>query len=553
MSILEELLYLSFAFALCMSLYFNLMQAQLLRRVKSQSTVARGTQHRQASFGTHKIHKMVDQLEVAMKGLATSNYWTQNHQKCHSLYKVKLRNEFGQIRGLLNELKQLRYDADSFVAEQPSSVLCAQLDLTSVWEALTNFASFHGVELRIDFDEQCVVALPNSVLGKLIKEIVVNAIVHNHESTVVRVDGGVYGSNLIINVRDNGVGIPKEVVSKVWDTASDSKATQRRRTDENFYLDLPTVITTLQAFKGKVEINSSVRHGTHIRLYVPIQELENCAELLTDSEKTQELGTSYLKVNNASLVLFVNFSGGRLCQELVEANLSHYNISTVNSGDQALVEIANRNVQLLVLDTDIEYEQAMQLSSIVRASRKTRDIPIVLLTFAIPQDIRLEFLRKGMTNILEKPVQKEEVSAMLKACLSRLKHTSAVVEEALATYTIRTSEIDFSNTSDDFAKNFESIVEDHYADSDFSRGNCASMLCMSEQTLHRRIRENFDTNFRSYVQEFRMQKAREMLLNGESVTNTSLNVGINSLSNFTRNFRATFGYPPSKLSKRTIR
>ena len=54
-----------------------------------------------------------------------------------------------------------------------------------------------------------------------------------------------------------------------------------------------------------------------------------------------------------------------------------------------------------------------------------------------------------------------------------------------------------------------------------------------------------------YLVRLRLQRARWMIEQGESVTRACYSVGFNNLSHFIRSFRAHFGCAPSRLRKRT--
>lgn len=575
LDIFYEAIYVVGAFALCVSLYVNLMQIRIIREVKHQTILlTKNACDKPKVINNNKLFTMANQLETAVKGLATSNYWTQNHEQCPSLYRTKLRNELGQVRNLLHTLRHFQFNntecdaaIDDITAQTSVTFENNTLDLSSVQKALFEFADFHHCKLSISLSEKCILLMPNSTFCKVLKELVVNAVVHNDEHTNILVYGGVCENNLVINILDNGRGMPLAQLNDIWFKVENACALHRRSADTYVFTDLPAAICTIKSFGGDVEINTALEYGTNVRVFVPLKDktsddatdkcetdgsvnsntkpLENVLQIAASAEKT----SAFQQLHNPAL-LVINFSNSYVFKDTRASILPNHDVCLVETIDEAITMLSTRNVKLVLCDIDVEYDKALELSSLMMASPKIRDIPIVLLAFAIPQDLRIKLLRAGITNLLEKPVRIEEIMAISRACIDEVKAAENNVEEALATYTIEKSVVSASNVDNEFVDKFQNIIEQYYADQEFNRARCAALLFMSEKTLHRRIRTYFDSNFRSYLQKHRMVKAREILLSGESVTYTSLNVGIPSLSNFTRNFRLHFGYPPSKLSKR---
>jgi AraC-like DNA-binding protein len=77
-------------------------------------------------------------------------------------------------------------------------------------------------------------------------------------------------------------------------------------------------------------------------------------------------------------------------------------------------------------------------------------------------------------------------------------------------------------------------------------------VAVSPYHLHRAFTRVFGETPHAYLTRIRLERARQLLLGGMSVTGASLEVGFESLSSFSRLFRARFGAAPSSVRRAPI-
>ena len=90
-------------------------------------------------------------------------------------------------------------------------------------------------------------------------------------------------------------------------------------------------------------------------------------------------------------------------------------------------------------------------------------------------------------------------------------------------------------------------VSDHYT-SEISLDDLAGACCMNRSYFCRRFREITGRTAISYVNEYRLTKARGLLMTGDlSVSDVALECGFSDSNYFTRIFSKYYGMSPSKL------
>ncbi|MBL0110800.1 MAG: AraC family transcriptional regulator [Saprospiraceae bacterium] len=106
-----------------------------------------------------------------------------------------------------------------------------------------------------------------------------------------------------------------------------------------------------------------------------------------------------------------------------------------------------------------------------------------------------------------------------------------------------------------FDDSWISKVEHHYQQC-LSKGNLkvksiADHFSISERQFHRKVKQYTDLTPNRFLQEMRLQKAKNMLLQSKAITVKEVGyaIGFNNSRYFSNLFMKRFGIRPSKISK----
>jgi AraC-like DNA-binding protein len=91
-------------------------------------------------------------------------------------------------------------------------------------------------------------------------------------------------------------------------------------------------------------------------------------------------------------------------------------------------------------------------------------------------------------------------------------------------------------------------IEEHF-DRNLSLGELAAAACLSPYHFHRLFVKNTGASPHEYLMQIRIRKARELLLEGKSITSTALETGFGDQSHFTRFFKRAVGIAPGRFVK----
>ena len=110
------------------------------------------------------------------------------------------------------------------------------------------------------------------------------------------------------------------------------------------------------------------------------------------------------------------------------ATLLHYNlekegyeVGVASDGEEALVQVDERQPDLLVLDWMLPKVSGIEVCRRLRSRAETRNLPIIMLTARGEESDRVRGLDTGADDYLSKPFSMAELSARIRAVLRRIR------------------------------------------------------------------------------------------------------------------------------------
>lgn len=141
--------------------------------------------------------------------------------------------------------------------------------LTETVSAIRNQFESTKISIRLNKKQVPAVALSQADLGQVLQNILTNALQSMPAGGVIHIKTAPDPENnrVIIECRDDGVGIPKEVIARVFEPFF---TTKHRGLEKSSGLGLSIVYSIVKACHGEVEIKSDLRKGTLVRLALPL-------------------------------------------------------------------------------------------------------------------------------------------------------------------------------------------------------------------------------------------------------------------------------------------
>lgn len=91
------------------------------------------------------------------------------------------------------------------------------------------------------------------------------------------------------------------------------------------------------------------------------------------------------------------------------------------------------------------------------------------------------------------------------------------------------------------------LIEKHYKSCEFNVRKLVSLIALSERQLQRKIKYIFDLTPAEFIRNYRLYKAKPLLIDGKPIANVADMVGFTSANYFTRCFKLLFGITPTQF------
>src|ERR671915_1438496 len=110
-----------------------------------------------------------------------------------------------------------------------------------------------------------------------------------------------------------------------------------------------------------------------------------------------------------------------------------FDVVTARGGAEALVRVAETVPDLVVSDIRMPGMDGYQLARQLRSSPRTALTPVVFLTAKDETGDRVEGFRSGVDAYLTKPFEPDELVAVIRSILSRVRRTHAEIARLVGT------------------------------------------------------------------------------------------------------------------------
>ena len=411
-------------------------------------------------------------------------------------------------------------------------------------------------------------------LATVLSNLLTNALKFTPEGGTVRVTVGDGEKGAEVRVRDTGIGIAKEKLPHIFDRFYQVEDVHRHE-HEGAGLGLALAKELTELHGGTIEAISEGESGfgTEFRVTLPklpwkdedaLQEsgwpetsgdelpapwdphgLHLEAAALPDAYGPPEpdAPTSDALTSDAPTVLLVEDNAD--VRAYLRTHLApSYQLLEAADGADALEKARTHKPDLVLSDVMMPEMDGMELCHRLKADGTLRDVPVLLLTAKADEASRIDGLRLGADDYIEKPFSIDVLKARIDNLLAtrralRVQYRRELVVQPRAVTALSADEA--------FLENVQDVVERHLGWSGFTADVFAREVGLSKSQLGRKLRALTGTSPAAFVREFRLQRAAQMLRRKTgTVAEVAYAVGFNDVDHFGKLFKKKFGVPPSQ-------
>ena len=221
-------------------------------------------------------------------------------------------------------------------------------------------------------------------------------------------------------------------------------------------------------------------------------------------------------------------------------------IHQARSGPEAVALFMEHRPQVLILDIEMPGSTGLEAARQIRSS----GLPCMIL-FLTAYD-KFSYAREAIAlravDYLLKPYEAQELILSVEEALNLYARTSGNPDLHLSFAQDPEDEEDpSSHRMGQVRENIERYIRKHYT-SELSMQDVAKAMNYSEAYFCKLFKQCFKVNFSAWLNEFRVEKAKEMLLQSRmSIREISLACGYTDANYFARVFKRITGKTPSEF------
>lgn len=369
---------------------------------------------------------------------------------------------------------------------------------------------------------------------------------------------------IIIQVRDNGIGIPKDRQKGLFHRFYDGEYRNRNTFGTGIGLSLTRDLVYLH--NGSISFESEEGKGTtffielpinkeafaqsqideknKINIHIPQSVILDFSEL--EQKSTEELAQEREAEENSYKLLVVedNVELLMLMQQLLRHN---YRVYTAQNGREALQVVHSTDLDLIISDVMMPEMNGYELTEAVKSDQDYSHLPIILLTAKIQDTDREEALKVGADDYIAKPFRLSDLQLRIDNIIANRQRIQREFKQQTIAETKQKVQ-ETPSPDNEFLKRAIQCVNDHLDDADFDRDAFAREMGASQSTLYNKLRATTGMNVSSFIRNMRMKAIDDIIRQQPDlrVSDLAYKVGFKDPKYFATTFKKEFGMQPKE-------
>jgi CheY-like chemotaxis protein len=245
-------------------------------------------------------------------------------------------------------------------------------------------------------------------LNQVFANLLNNAAKYTNEGGQITLTASVQGQQAVVSVRDNGLGIPSEMLTQVFGLFQQT-AESRSKAKGGLGIGLSMVQRLVQMHEGSVEARSEgVNKGSEFIIHLPLlQDAESkpqCRMELRGTGESRLAGCSVLVVDD-------NQDAANTLATMLETDGA--TVRLAYTGIAALAALENYRPNVIVLDIGLPDISGYEVARRIREMPELKDVHLIALSGWGQESDRKKSSISGFNEHLTKPVDIAALEALL--------------------------------------------------------------------------------------------------------------------------------------------
>ena len=358
-----------------------------------------------------------------------------------------------------------------------------------------------------------------------------NAVKYSEEGATISLGISAEEGSVQIVVSDDGVGIPEQDQSLVFQRMFRSPSTAEMR--EGTGLGLYLIKRYLELMNGNIELYSKEGEGTSFIVTLPLSEKSLANLNLQGSESDLTKPKILVVEDNIQISSFLS--------ELLKDD---YTCLFAENGRSGLSLALTFMPDLIIADEMMPVMKGLEMVNRLKQNPRLQTIPIIMLTAKSDRNTEYESVKSGVDVFMPKPFEPSVLLERIKQLLGMRKD----LQEKMRIKSLsETKPIEAESVSEKQIATIAETIEKYISDPELNVNTLSEKTGINSKQLYRVIKKYIGTSPLEYIRRVRLQKAAMLLGQHRfTVSEVSYMVGFKTPSYFAKCFQGQYGVKPSE-------
>ncbi|MBV4357291.1 response regulator [Parasegetibacter sp. MAH-26] len=448
---------------------------------------------------------------------------------------------------------------------------CSQIDLVAFIKDITTYFSEVANEKQItlrfhsDFDRKDAV-IDLDKFETVIYNLLANAFKFTADRKVinVRILRTEKPEEVLIEVSDQGAGVPKEKIDKIFDLFYEYEGAGHQNKN-GLGIGLALSKQLVELHNGTIHAKNNTNGGLTVKIMLPIVDharLHQEKDLTItvagpdvsadfENSKTGQFtdGDRPAAFESTTQILLVEDNAD--LQFFLKSQLADYfKVEVAKNGLEGLQKAKLLLPDLILSDIMMPEMDGLEMLSLLKKDSLTSHIPVILLTAKSAVESQIEGLNTGADYYITKPFSHDFLIAAIQNQIKKQQRVLQSLLENRKVVQIGPEDVAILPLDEQFLKKVASIVEDKMIESDFDIDTVAETLAMSRSSFYKKFKSLTGIAPVEFVREMRLKKSLYYFDAGyTNISEVAYMVGFNDPKYFGYCFKIKFEMTPKNYMK----
>lgn len=380
-----------------------------------------------------------------------------------------------------------------------------------------------AIDLIYDFRfDKLWVKVDTEKIAKILFNLLSNAIKYTAEGYIeITVDKTEENHQqlIIIQVKDTGIGIPKEQQQYIFDRFYNSTNSVNV---SSYGIGLSHCKDLIDVMQGSIEVQSQTGNGTVFTVKIPVVV---CPELPQNIGKTENAKPILSDITKKYTLLIVE-DNSEMIQYISDCLSNRYHIITATEGEQACLVAREKLPDMVITDLVMPGMDGFELCHALKSNIETSHIPLIILTSHTDIQSRLQGIQQGADDYINKPFDENYLLTKIESLLLNLNRFKNSITKG--TIFLEPSKINLTPIDKTFLDTLLQSIEKGIPDAEFSIEDLEKEMNMGHAKFYRKVKSLTGMSGKELLQDFRLKRSADI------ITTTDLNISeIAYLTGFT--------------------